>query len=655
MSEVHFRVLYILVAVAVLGLLRRPLRNRKTPGSTWFAIAVGSVAVWLACVGLYYFAADLRATLALYNTVLFAITICFCSWLLIAIEFATRKRPPRSLILFLGILAAGHFVVLWTNYVWLHELVYRASGTFIDDGGGFNTGREPVFWIHIVGVYVIIFAASAVFTAEWINAEGPRKRQAGLLAITPVAGVVTSVLWFAEVLRLPYDPTPIGVTVGIVVLGWALYSADYLEIMPIATRTVVEEMPDAVVIFDDRNRVVEWNRAARSLFGVENPSVGMPATSFFELVSSDVRTQLLSEEQGDAQISVEVQQQIRQFSVSKFVIETGQTLIGRALVLRDISELKRHENQLLAQNERLEEFTDIVSHDLQGPLMQIRSSVQAATATGDVTQVERVIPATDRIDGLVTDLLRLARTGRQLETEKPVDLDERARSAWTHVWSPSGDLVVETNRIAIGDPNRIQQLFENVFRNAIEHGSASDGHQTAQDSDGQRRTERDDSLIGVNQADISAERPLSEGHTAASTAIEETQISERRDDGPVSSDPTDDSDYSSPESECQGSGPTPEYFTSDVKITVGPLPGGFYIEDNGSGIPPKQRSRVFDKGYTNASSGTGIGLSIVRQIVEAHGWSIRVTEGNDGGARFEITDVKWHSISDGDRGWPAEQ
>jgi len=80
---------------------------------------------------------------------------------------------------------------------------------------------------------------------------------------------------------------------------------------------------------------------------------------------------------------------------------------------------------------------------------------------------------------------------------------------------------------------------------------------------------------------------------------------------------------------------------SDVMVTVGVLTDGFYVEDDGPGIPPDRRDRVFDSGYTSAEDGTGLGLNIVERIVEAHGWEIAVTEGHDGGARFEITGVEF--------------
>ncbi|ESS09678.1 MAG: histidine kinase-, DNA gyrase B-, and HSP90-like ATPase, partial [uncultured archaeon A07HN63] len=66
---------------------------------------------------------------------------------------------------------------------------------------------------------------------------------------------------------------------------------------------------------------------------------------------------------------------------------------------------------------------------------------------------------------------------------------------------------------------------------------------------------------------------------------------------------------------------------------------GFYIEDDGRGIPADARDEIFEHGYTTDSDGTGLGLSIVQDIVAAHGWRIDVTTGHDGGARFEITGV----------------
>jgi signal transduction histidine kinase len=62
-------------------------------------------------------------------------------------------------------------------------------------------------------------------------------------------------------------------------------------------------------------------------------------------------------------------------------------------------------------------------------------------------------------------------------------------------------------------------------------------------------------------------------------------------------------------------------------------------EIDGPGIPEDRRDRVLEAGYSTAENGTGLGLDIVREIAEAHGWEITVTESETGGARFDITGV----------------
>jgi signal transduction histidine kinase len=92
----------------------------------------------------------------------------------------------------------------------------------------------------------------------------------------------------------------------------------------------------------------------------------------------------------------------------------------------------------------------------------------------------------------------------------------------------------------------------------------------------------------------------------------------------------------------------------DVTVTVGPIEGaptgvdaaieepmrGFFVADDGPGIPETDRETVFESGYSTAADSTGFGLAIVQSVVEAHGWDVAITESESGGARFEITGVE---------------
>ncbi|AEN07604.1 PAS/PAC sensor signal transduction histidine kinase (plasmid) [halophilic archaeon DL31] len=75
-------------------------------------------------------------------------------------------------------------------------------------------------------------------------------------------------------------------------------------------------------------------------------------------------------------------------------------------------------------------------------------------------------------------------------------------------------------------------------------------------------------------------------------------------------------------------------------LRVGDIDDGFYVEDDGSGIPPAHRENVFESGFSTADEGPGYGLSIVDGIYDMHGWEIDVEAGSGGGARFEIKNIK---------------
>ncbi|TKX47826.1 histidine kinase [Halorubrum sp. SD690R] len=82
---------------------------------------------------------------------------------------------------------------------------------------------------------------------------------------------------------------------------------------------------------------------------------------------------------------------------------------------------------------------------------------------------------------------------------------------------------------------------------------------------------------------------------------------------------------------------------TDVTIRVAPLAdaSGFFVEDDGPGIPASEREKVFESGFTTSKDGTGLGLRIVEEIAAAHGWTVTVGEGSEGGARFEIEGVQF--------------
>jgi len=214
------------------------------------------------------------------------------------------------------------------------------------------------------------------------------------------------------------------------------------------------------------------------------------------------------------------------------------------LVLSDVTDEERYRRRLEAQNDRLEQFTGMVSHDLRNPLnvaqgnSEIIYELLDATKTDDgyeplsdetldtvVTSAKTLSNTLDRMERLIDDLLVLARQGQAIDSREVVSLAAIVENCWEMVDHKNAVLVVDDDLTFAVDPDRLQQLFENLFRNAIEHGG------------------------------------------------------------------------------------------DDVTIRVGAIENnGFYVEDDGPGIPEEKREDVFDSGFTTNRDGTGFGLAIVKEI-----------------------------------------
>jgi PAS domain S-box-containing protein len=212
-------------------------------------------------------------------------------------------------------------------------------------------------------------------------------------------------------------------------------------------------------------------------------------------------------------------------------------------------QLREREQELTRQNDRLEEFASVVSHDLRNPLQVAERRVELAQHECDSEHLDAIERALARMQTLIENLLTLAREGDRVQDVEAVELASIITDCWENVDTGDATLETDTERVIQADSGQLKQLLENLIRNAVEHGGEA------------------------------------------------------------------------------------------VTVSIGDLDGGFYVADDGPGIPPGERGSVFDTGYSTSESVTGFGLSIVKHVVDAHGWDIVITDSDDGGARFEITDV----------------
>ncbi|WP_423999496.1 PAS domain S-box protein [Haloarcula salina] len=323
--------------------------------------------------------------------------------------------------------------------------------------------------------------------------------------------------------------------------------------------TIIEAVGDPVYTLDDEGVFTYVNEAIEDMTGHE-PDALVGAHISTVMSDEDIArgNELIREMLSDAdRRNVTFETELVDDAGDSTPVEIHMALLpapagefaGTAGVIRDISERKARERQLA-------EFASVVSHDLRNPLNVADGRISLARETGDLSHLDAAASATDRMSELIDDLLSLARQGATVGETSAVDVAAAASQAWGDVdtgeatLSKSGSVTVEA------DPARLRELFENLFRNAVEHGGSG--------------------------------------------------------------------------------GETPD----PLVITVGRTDDGFYVADDGVGIPPSERCQVFERGYTTSERGTGFGLAIVREIAEAHGWSVDLAESEAGGARFAFTTAR---------------
>jgi PAS domain S-box-containing protein len=138
--------------------------------------------------------------------------------------------------------------------------------------------------------------------------------------------------------------------------------------------------------------------------------------------------------------------------------------------LEQQKQLRKQRDKLQRENERLDEFASIVSHDIRNPLNVAQLRLDLAMDDYESDDLEAVSNAVDRIESLTDDLLSLARMGEEVADVEPIPLKALASDCWHNVTTAEATLSVETRASVEADETRLQQLLENLFRNAVEHG-----------------------------------------------------------------------------------------------------------------------------------------------------------------------------------------
>ena len=502
----------------------------------WLAYSTGALCL---VVVFQYLAPTLAAGFileVLYN--FFNLLGATLALLFVVVYTGNRDRLTRRRVALFAVEPLLFLIVLATNPVHGQLL----AGLHIDQIEGLATieyGTTPLMGVHLLYITTLSVATQLCLGWFYFRARNVYRKQTLLIFLGSLSIPVAAILYSSGV--TPLNLVPLALILNGLIVWVALFKYDFLDVVPLAADLLVEEMSDAVVVVGTDGDVLDTNVAAERLFDTETSVVGQPLTAILPRLET-----ALHEEEPLAHL---VNGEPRRFDPNVTPIHDQYGINrGKLIVLHDVTAQLRRQAKLERQNARLDQFASVVSHDLRNPLGIAEGYVELAREENDVTHLDRTVDALDRMGTLIDDLLTLARNGQSVGKTTSVSLHSVAEAAWRNV-DADVTFINEADGVVEADEQRLQQLFENLFRNAVEH--------------------------------------------------------------------TED----------------------DVVIRVGRSGDGFYVEDNGPGVPPADRKTVFEYGHTSTPSGTGLGLAIVQSIADAHSWSVSLLDGTGGGARFKFSGV----------------
>ncbi|MUW15119.1 PAS domain-containing sensor histidine kinase [Halorubrum sp. CBA1125] len=403
----------------------------------------------------------MHAALELSTPLLAAIPVV---WVIFAAAFAGRDRwLTENRIVALAVPAFAWVLLAWSSGT--HGLA-RRSVTPVVEGPftllSFGLGPAGIaFLLYAYGLCV----AGVLVVVDLYRRTGNRYRLQTLVLLLgtlfPFLAGIATVVDFGSYANLEWYPP------AIVLHGVSLYGAVFwlgtLDAAVAARDTAVEVMQDPVIVTGSDGEIRDLNPAAEAILPADGVGTALSET-FPELVRGSERPLTVDGRQYDVQEDP--------------ITDARGRERGRVFLLRDVtarerrqSELKRREAELERQNDRLEDFAGVVSHDLRNPLAAATAAVELARhGDGGDEALDRAAAAHDRMDDLIEGLLSLATAGKSVDALDRVSLEGTARRVWSQLETADATLTVDgPNETVLADGDRLDQLVTNLFRNAIEH------------------------------------------------------------------------------------------------------------------------------------------------------------------------------------------
>jgi len=319
-----------------------------------------------------------------------------------------------------------------------------------------------------------------------------------------VDGETRGTICFADRNPAEKDFTEIQETFMELLTDWASYELERAE-RERKYRQLTERISDAYYAVDTDFNITFWNDVIAERVGVPTEEIhGENVWDYFpEIVGTVVEERLREAMETGEPTTCEYYYEPTDYWTLLQIYPDDE---GLAVISKDITERKKYEQQLERSNERLQEFAYILSHDLQEPLRMVSSYVclleeELEDHLNEETQeyINFAVDGAERMRGMIDGLLLYSRVeteGGDFAATEVNDVLEAVRSDLElKLAETDSELQVEELPTVQADEDQLVQLFENLIKNAVEHGGDRttvevsstedpDGHRFAVSDDG---------------------------------------------------------------------------------------------------------------------------------------------------------------------------
>ncbi|NMC78611.1 MAG: diguanylate cyclase [Chloroflexi bacterium] len=322
--------------------------RRTLPGATPFALLALCEFEWTLTYIFQLIGSSLGAKLFWNNMQFLGAVLVPLGYLYFAEEYTGRGlNQPRRMRWMLGICAALVLGIIWTDS--FHSL-FRISPHLV-----FRTPfselvfeNGPAFAAYPVYAYSVMVVSTFLLVANFFSAQQIYRFQMSIVLVgVTIPWAVTMLAYFNLVPIKQHEITPIIFGISNLIIAMALFRYHLFDITPVARDLIVEKVKDAVLVIDDRMRVVDYNPAAGQLLDISRRSTpGYPHASEFPLL-----WKCLNDVGCGGVSSYEIDMELRgeeiyfECSVSPLYSEQGRPR-GNVVILRNVTSRKLAEKEL---------------------------------------------------------------------------------------------------------------------------------------------------------------------------------------------------------------------------------------------------------------------------------------------------------------------